>query len=315
MILVGDVGATNTRFALANLRDGEVVLSEITVYPSADESGLEPHLARFLRACDVKPEAVALGLPGPVREQRVHLTNLTWEIDGSGLADELGLPVTLLNDLEAAAWGLLAAGGRRPEPLLDRTPGAGARVLLVPGTGLGEALLVRDGDGFLPCPTEGGHTDFGPRCDEEVALWRFLHERFGHVSFERILSGPGLALLHEFYRGRGLAAEGAVLTPPQVVRAALASSCPAALAAVNRFAAVLGAEAANLTLKALATGGVYIGGGIAPRVLESLGREAFEAGFTDKGRYRSLLESVPVHLVKDPHLGLRGAARAAGADS
>ncbi|UCF66263.1 MAG: glucokinase, partial [Acidobacteriota bacterium] len=262
-------------------------------------------------------------IPGPVIGSRVRTTNLPWEIDGNRLERSLGCPVVLLNDLEAAAHGVLTLGLEALVPLQSGQPdAAGHRAVIAAGTGLGQALLVhkpsssRGGVGELvPTASEGGHTDFAPRDEEEIELWRFLRQRHGHVSYERIVSGPGLVALYEFYAAR--LGEG---EPPwrqqtdraqAITEAAARGVSKAAHEAVERFCSVYGAEAGNLALKTLARGGVYVAGGIAPKMLSFLQSGSFIAAFRDKGRYRDLMEQIPVLVVLDEAVNLRGAAHAA----
>ena len=318
MLLVGDIGATNTRLAAARAQDGRFELERIAVYPSREATSLLPLTERYLDEHPVTLEGASFGLPGPVENFRVRTTNLPWEVDGRTLQDALGVRVALLNDLEAAAWGL---ADLRPDDLHTLQPGepvAGHRAVIAPGTGLGEALAVRDGDRFIPVATEGSHAEFGPAREEDVDLWRFLRRRHGHVSYERIASGPGLVALYEFHAARS----GAGSAPPwrggqdpaaAIARAAEEGTCPACHAAMRTFCRVLGAEAGNLALKALTRGGVFVTGGIAPKILPWLEDGALVEGFRDKGRYRELLASIPVHVVLDGMVGMRGAARALAA--
>jgi glucokinase len=233
-----------------------------------------------------------------------------------------GAEVLLLNDLEANAYGLSELAEDDLETLQSGPRLAGNRALIAAGTGLGEAVLVRDGHRWRPTPSEGGHTDFGPRdaFEDELLLW--LRGRHGHVSYERILSGPGLADLYRFLTvtGRGaepsgFAARFAAAADPAaaVTAAALDGSCERARLAVERFCGIYGAEAGNLALKALAVGGVFVGGGIAPRIRPLLRDGRFVSAFGDKGRLAPLVASIPVHVILDDHTALWGAAAVAQA--
>jgi glucokinase len=315
VLLVGDIGATNTRLAAARTRGDRYELEQVAVYPSTQAASLLPLVERYLGEHAFTLEGAAFGLPGPVEDFRVRTTNLPWEVDGRALQAALGVPVALLNDLEAAAWGLPDLRQQDLRTLQAGRPTDGHRAVIAPGTGLGEGLAIREGDRFVPVATEGSHTEFGPTCEEDVDLWRFLRRRHGHVSYERIASGPGLVALYEFHAARA----GAEPEPPwrdeedpaaEVARAAEEGRCPACRAAMSTFCRVLGAEAGNLALKALTRGGVYVAGGIAPKILGWLERGEFVEAFSDKGRYRELLASIPVHVVLDGKVGLRGAARA-----
>ncbi len=314
MFLVGDIGGTHARVALAREEGGGFVLREARVFESARYSGLEPILEDYLArhtAGQRGVRAAAFGLPGPVLDGRVRTTNLPWEVDSRLLREQLGVPVVLLNDLAAIAHGTLVLPADRVETLQEGEPARGNRVVIAAGTGLGEAVLFRHGDELLPAASEGGHTEFGPRDEEEIELLRFLRSRHGHVSYERIVSGPGLVALHAFYRQRASGGGSPTAEPADVTRRALAGEDPAAQAALARFCSVYGAEAGNLALKVLAREGVWLAGGIAPRVLPYLRRGEFLAAFRDKGRYWELMARIPVHVVLEPAVGLLGAARAA----
>jgi glucokinase len=256
-----------------------------------------------------------------VRNGRVETSNLPWVIEQSRLAQQIHLPATLLiNDLEASAWGIgaLAAGDLVP---LNRVsgPAVGNQGVIAPGTGLGEAGLFWDGKRHHVFACEGGHTDFGPQGDLQIELVRFLQKRFGHVSYERVLSGPGLVNVYEFLRDSGCGKETAEFAaalknsdPAAVIsRAALDGAQPLAEKALDLWIAVYGAEAANLALKVMATGGLYLAGGISPKILAKLKGPLFMQSFLEKGRLRPLLEAIPVQVVTNEKAGLLGAARCA----
>jgi glucokinase len=321
MILAGDVGGTKTRLALYDPADAPRAPRlerrlESRAYPS-----LEALIRDFLPAATAPSRAV-LGVAGPVVEQRVVATSLPWPIEAPALSAALGgTRVVLLNDLEATAWGLPLLRGEEIAWLQPGAPARGNRALIAAGTGLGEAILVADGAAWRPTASEGGHADFAPRDALEDELLRWLRERHGRVSYERILSGPGLADLYRFLAatGRGtaspeVAARFAQAEDPGAIvsAAALDGSCARARLALERFVSIYGAEAGNLALKALAVGGVYLGGGIAPRILPVLGSGAFLAAFAAKGRLSAMLAGVPVAVVRDDHAALWGAAHVAG---
>lgn len=323
MILAGDIGATNTRLALfprggpnrAPLREAK--------FRSRDYASLETIVRAFLDSSHERVTHAAIGIAGPVVQQRVEATNLPWTVEGPAVGAALdGAEVLLLNDLEANAWGLGELGERDFESLQPGVRVPGNRALIAAGTGLGESVLVLDGHRWRPSPSEGGHADFGPRdaLEDELMLW--LRGRHGHVSYERILSGPGLADLYRFLGtvGRGdeppeFAHRFAAAADPAaaVTAAARDGSCERARLAVERFCAIYGAEAGNLALKALAVGGVYVGGGIAPRMLPFLRAGHFVEAFVDKGRLAPLMESIPVSVILDDHTALWGAAAVAQA--
>lgn len=319
MILVGDVGATNTRLAWAEPEGPSFALSGVRVFDSVVHSGLGPILDAFLQEEALTPEAAGFGIPGPVDEFRVRTTNLPWEIDGRDLERRLGCRVALCNDLAAAAHGVVLMnasprGGDRLALQAGR-PVRGNLAVIAAGTGLGESLAVWQDPGYAICASEGSHVEFGPRDEEEIELWRFFRGRYGRVSYERLASGRGLVELFEFYAARLGVAEvpwsGGEDRAGAVARAGAGGACPAASRALGKFVSVYGAEAGNLALKGLALGGVWLAGGIAPRIAPLLQQGGFLDAFRDKGRYRPVMERIPVHVVLDPHLALRGAAACA----
>jgi glucokinase len=323
MILAGDIGGTNARLAYFQSQNGHLRLVSERVFPSRAHSELGEIVNQFLDESITRPEVACFGIAGPVRDGRVETSNLPWVIEQSRLAKQIRLPATLLiNDLEAIAWGIgaLTAGDRVP---LNRVPGpvTGNQAVIAPGTGLGEAGLFWDGSRHHVFACEGGHTDFAPQGELQIELLRFLQARFGHVSYERLVSGPGLVNVYEFLRDSGYGKEspgfGAKLTdgdaPAAISRAALDASCPLAEKALDLWVSVYGAEAANLALKVMATGGLFLAGGISPKILAKLKCPLFMQAFLDKGRMRPLLECIPVEVVTNEKAGLLGAARCAAA--
>ena len=324
-VLAGDVGGTSTRLALydvAGPRPRELARDD---FASAQADDLAAILQRFEDACGSLAGLVAcLGLPGPVHGRVVQTTNLPWTVDAAALERrfELGR-VVLLNDLEAAAWGLEALDDDGITTLRrGADDAAGNRAVIAAGTGLGEAGLAWNGDEWLPFATEGGHASFAPTCGEDDDLLRFARRDLdgGHVSVERLLSGPGLVRIYRFeLERRGMDAPGwfrkAIDSDDDpaaaITTAADEDSCPAAVSALRRFVRVYGAEAGDLALKMMATGGVFLAGGIAPKIRRWLEDDDFEAAFLAKGRMRSLMERMPVRLVLDGRLALTGAARRA----
>ncbi len=323
MFVVGDIGGTHARLSLLG-RNGRSVRRdslESRRFPS-----LESALDTFLSADGPRPKikGAAFGIAGPVVGNRVTATNLPWIVDGKRLARHLGIKqVTLLNDLVALALGTLEVSRSKCHVLGDagypKKKGANIAVLAA-GTGLGEAILVWDGERFVPSATEGGHSDFGPRDDLEVELLQFLRSRFGHVSWERILSGAGLGNLYDFFRhAKGVpeSAENTQLVETATDRnaaisgLAMQTTSEAAVRAVELFATIYGAEAGNLALKSLAVGGVYVCGNIAARMLPVFDRGHFRRAFADKGRFMPLMEKIPVAVIADSDIGLAGAARVA----
>jgi glucokinase len=321
MILAGDIGGTNARLAYFQPQNGHLRLVSERTFPSREHSELGEIVSQFVDDSGTRPDAACFGIAGPVHNGRVETSNLPWVIEQSLLAKQIHLPATLLiNDLEASAWGIgaLAAGDLVP---LNRVsgPAVGNQGVIAPGTGLGEAGLFWDGNRHHVFACEGGHTDFGPQGDLQVELVRFLQARFGHVSYERILSGPGLVNVYEFLLASGCGKESpefaAALTkgdPAAVIsKAALDGTQVLAQKALDLWVSVYGAEAANLALKVMATGGLFLAGGISPKILSKLTGPLFMRAFLAKGRLQSLMEVIPVQVVTNEKAGLLGAARCA----
>jgi glucokinase len=321
MILAGDIGGTSTRLASFEVRNGRLSLVIEQTYPSREHSSLEEIAAGFIGAHELKVDCAGFGIAGPVRHGRVAATNLPWIVDAQVLARELKLKaVRLVNDLEANAHGI---AGLQPEDFVPLNPGApdaeGNQAVISAGTGLGEAGIYWDGQEYHPFACEGGHSDFAPRNDLEAELLGHLREKFGRVSYERILSGPGLLNIYEFLRDTGKGEQPAALagemrhTNPSAVisRAALEGRDELCVKALDLFVSVYGAEAGNLALKIMSTGGVFVGGGIAPKIIARLKGPAFLNAFTAKGRMQPLLEAMPVSVIMNEMTALLGAARCA----
>lgn len=321
MILAGDIGGTNARLAYFQPQNGHLRLVSERVFPSREHSELGEIVTQFLDDSGEHPESACFGIAGPVRNGRVETSNLPWVVEQSRLANQIHLPATLLiNDLEASAWGIGALSDGDLVPLNRISgPAVGNQAVIAPGTGLGEAGLFWDGSRHQVFACEGGHTDFGPQGDLQIELVRYLKARFGHVSYERVLSGPGLVNVFEFLRDYGSGKESAEFAAAlkqgdpaaAISRAALEGTEPLAEKALELWISVYGAEAANLALKVMATGGLFLAGGISPKILEKLKGPAFMRAFVDKGRLRPLLESIPVQVITNEKAGLLGAARCA----
>lgn len=321
MILVGDLGGTNARLALFPIApDSEAAAS--AHYSSRAFASFADLLHRFrAEHPDLVPSRCAFAVAGPVNGGRCHATNLPWTLDAAEIARALGLAadaVTLLNDVEAAALGLAAVPAERFVVLQPGDPQArGNRALVAPGTGLGEAVLYWDGERHRAFATEGGHCDFAPRNALEAELLHHAAHRYpDHVSVERMLAGPGIALIHEFLVARG--GNPAAWTPPAGSDASAAVSARALARedvfcerALTLYATLLGAEAGNLALKAMASGGVIIGGGVPPKIMPALTDGVLRANFLAKGRFRGLLERIPLSLCLDERAPLLGALRRA----
>jgi glucokinase len=322
MLLAGDIGGTKTILALYDGgQEGlpAAILREGT-YPSAGYGSLEEIVKDFLGDQGVSLNAACFGVAGPVVDGRCQTTNLPWLIDERHLKSLLGIPkVKLLNDLQAMALGLLWLGGDEWVELNPRAiPATGNRAVIAAGTGLGQAILYWDGHLYHALATEGGHGDFAPNNALEDGLLVYLRNRFGgHVSYERILSGPGIVNVYEFLRDTNHAPES-----PEVAASIRKADDPAreisthalhtgdalCRGALSLFARIFGAEAGNLALRCFATGGVLIGGGIAPKILPVLQDGTFLEGFCAKGRLSEFLSAVPVRVALNSHTGLMGAA-------
>ncbi|HEY3066509.1 MAG TPA: glucokinase [Methylomirabilota bacterium] len=324
MILAADVGGTKTALGLFDDRGDGVTAAHERVLPSHRFAAFEDLVAAFLAESPVPVVTSAcFGVAGPVVEGRVVATNLPWQLDERRLA--VAIPterVKLVNDLEAMAHGLLAVP---PSALLTLQGGQrhdGNIALIAAGTGLGEAILTKVGGRYQVVASEGGHVDFAPRTDVEIALLRFLRLRHGHVSYERVLSGPGLVNIYTFLRETGGTPEPAWLTerlmhgdPAAVIsEVALEGGDATCAGALDLFVSIYGAEAGNLALKALAVGGVFLGGGIAPKIAARLtADDTFMRSFREKGRLAPLLAAMAVKVVLEPRVALLGAVRLARA--
>lgn len=327
MILAGDVGGTKTHLALFD-PGPPLRLARLETFHSAAFPSLQAMIDAFRGAAPVPVSAAALGVAGPIVGTTAVLPNLAWSVDALAIASGLGVPMlSLLNDVEASLWALELLGADdavllvpgTPAPGQEVTPTGGNQAVISAGTGLGEAVLLRTGARPAAMPSEAGHADFAPRSDLEIELLRWLRQRFGRVSWERVVSGPGLVNVHAFLTATGRGAE-----PPSVASAVLTGDPAAAISAaaldgtsercalaLDLFTSVYGAEAGNLVLRAVATGGVFLGGGIAPKILPWLGREPFRRAYLDKGRLSPLVAATPVRVILNQRAALLGAARCA----
>lgn len=324
MILAGDIGGTHTRLALfepPGLRP-----LHLEVFASDAHDGLAGLVRTYLSGRDLTGpgagiEGACFGVAGPVQEGRTVAVNLAWSVDAAELSESLCVgPVQVVNDLEANAWGLTALG---PDDLATVVAGeadpAGNVVLLSPGTGLGEAIIVRGAAGEQVTASEGGHRDFAPRGETQVALYRFLAAQYGHVSYERVCSGVGLVNIHRFLCQHEYEPAPDWLQQEMdegdaagtVSRAGLEHRDDVCSRALDLMIAILAAEAGNLALSVLATGGVYLGGGIPPRILPRLTEGGFARAFAAKGRFHELMANVPVKVILNDEAALLGAARRA----
>ena len=328
MILAGDVGGTKVHLALYSFESGSLKPIRDQKFPAADFHSLEDVAKRFLaegdghEGVDAKQvDAACFGCPGPVRDGRLKLTNLPWTLDTRDLRASLGLEhIFLINDLEANGYGIPELQQDAIFTLHKGDPASvGHRGLISAGTGLGEALLVWDASRrrHTPLPSEGGHCDFAARTEREIALLRYLLTTLkGRVSFERVVSGIGIKNIYAFLRDDQKMDEPAWLRDRMqqedsnavIGHCAEDGSSEICYETMQIFTSALGAEAGNVALKVLAVGGIYIGGGIAPKILKTLSNGVFSQGFLDKGRMASILESIPVRVILDDTCALLGAA-------
>ncbi|MEZ5065105.1 MAG: glucokinase [bacterium] len=320
MILAADVGGTKIQLALfSGAADGPVKETE-RFLATGDVRSLPDEIARFATESREPIDACGLGVAGPVAGRRVQGANLPWPIDADEIAARLGVPVVMDNDLVTSAAGLAALKSDELDVLREGRARPGAnQALLSPGTGLGESILLPDGEEWRAVPSEGGHADFAARTDEEWEMTRWLRSRFGRANLEFVLSGPGLANVFEFLCDRDGLDPVTVLRgtgdngplPARVVAAARRGDVPLAEHALRFWISAFGAAAGNLVLRGLALGGLWLGGGMPARLAPELRAPTFLEAFLDKAPHRALLEQVPIRLVLSPETTLKGAARLA----
>lgn len=322
MILAGDIGGTNTRLAFFEGTPDRLKAVHVEIFPSPEFSGPTEIVRKFLAGREYPLDAACFGLPGAVVNGRVETTNLPWVVDANAMGADLGVSrIKLINDLLANAHGIALL---EESDFVILNPGlpntVGNRALISAGTGLGEAGLYADGcGGYHPFPSEGGHCDFAPRNELELDLLRYLLGRFEHVSYERVLSGPGLHNVYQFLRDTGRGTEPAWLAEQiahgdasaAISKSAIEGTSEICVQALDIFVSLYGAEAGNLALKVLATGGVYVGGGIAPKIVRKLSSSTFMKAFSAKGRSGGLLKDIPVRVITNDKTALLGAGRVA----
>ncbi len=313
MILAGDVGATKTHLALFELGEERKWIAD-EKYKSTDYDSLTAIIKKFLSGKNAKIARACFGVPGAVIHGKCHPTNLPWLTEETKIADALNIPlVRLINDLEANAHGILCL---YPQEFYVLNAGAaqeGNQALISAGTGLGAAGLFWNGIEQIPFATEGGHASFAPESELETSLQKYLSNEFGHVSFERILSGTGLYRIYRFLIDSGLESMKEPIkmepaAPKIITEKALNGTCKACKKALEMFVDIYGSEAGNLALKLFAVGGVYIGGGIAPKILPALKEGEFMKRFSAKGRMQSLLSQIPIKVILNENTALLGAA-------
>jgi len=317
-VLAGDIGGTKTHLGLFRMggRRPEAVVVE--TYPSREASRLEGIVDLFRKSHDMPVASACFGIAGPVYRGMCRTTNLPWVVSERGIRTRFKWNhVRLINDLAATALAVPLLGNRELVGLSRVRPRKGQNIaLLAPGTGLGEALLVHHHGSYIPVSSEAGHVDFSPNNEEEIDLWRYLRKRFDHVSPERVVSGPGLLNIYSWLRDGGRYREPLWLrkrlqegdSAKVITETALRYGQPLCSATMRVFLSVFGAVAGNLALTGMTRGGVYLGGGICPKILPALKQEGFLNAFTSKGRFSDLMREIPVRVILNDKAALLGAA-------
>jgi len=290
----------------------------IESYSSRDAPGLETIVEQFFEKHPASITEACFAIAGPVIDGRCKTTNLPWDVSERRLARRFGWNVRLINDLSGTAFGIPLLYRRELYPLNRARPRKGGNIVLAaPGTGLGTSVLVWHDGKYIPIPSEGGHVDFAPTDEDQVLLWRTMCKHYGHVSIERVVSGPGLLNIFSYLKETGryqvprwLARDLERMDPARAItEAAIQKKDPLCVKVMSMFTSILGSIAGNLALTVLATGGVYLGGGIPPKILPALADGFFMNGFADKGRFQDLLEKIPVSVILNDRAAILGAAR------
>ena len=322
IVLAGDVGGNNARLAVVDLGGPIARITHERRYASREYPGLTPIVQRFCGEVGSRPDSACFGIACPVVGDDCTAPNLPWTVNRRTLATEIGISHTrLINDFVAVGYGIELLSPSDLATLQDGSPLPHAPIALIgAGTGLGQGFLLWENDHYRVMGSEGGHADYAPRGEQQIELLDFLRQRFHRVSWERLLSGPGLVNAYRYLAESGLASEQASVRAEMetddpaavIVRHGLARTDPLSDRAVDLFCEVYGAQAGNLALTVVATGGVYLGGGIAPRVVDRLRSGPFLTAFRDKGRMSELLSRIPVYVIMNAKVGLLGAAAVAG---
>lgn len=321
MILAGDIGGTNTRLGLFTPERGPDDPVAQKKYPSQDYAGLEEIVQSFLDEHQVSVNRTSIGVAGPIKKNQASITNLPWVIDRNNLCRETGISqLAMLNDLEAMAYAIPNLDDSMLETINPGVPVPECvKALIAPGTGLGEVFLTWDGTRYHPHRSEGGHTEFGPRNTLEIELLSYMIKRYEHVSYERVCAGIGIPNLYSFFRDTGHYLEPASLAKalaeaedktPVIVTAGVQEpeKYPICAAVLELFTSILGAQAGNLAMTVSSFGGIYVGGGIPPRIADYIRSPLFLDAFQDKGRLNPMVANMPIYLVTHPNTALLGAA-------
>lgn len=316
LFLAADIGGTKTALAIYEVQGKNLQVVKQEKYPSKKYASLEDIIAKFLGKETI--DSACFAIAGPIEKNTCKATNLPWVVRGSNISKRFKIKkVALINDLLANAYGIKVLSKKDLYVLNKGSPEKGSnQALISPGTGLGVATLFFDGEGVKPSPSEGGHVDFAPRNGLEVELLFYLREKFGHVSYERVLSGQGLNNLYRFLIDHSYHPEKASVKnamkkedPGRVISSfALSKKCPACVQALDWFCSLFGAAAGNFALTSLSLGCLYLGGGIPPKIKECIKKGDFMRSFKDKGRFASLLEAIPIYIILDPDTALKGSA-------
>ncbi len=321
MILAGDIGGTNTRLGLFTPKRGPDAPIALKKYQSRAYTGLKEIVQSFLDEHQISVSRASIGVAGPIKKNRASITNLPWVIDGNDLCHETGIKqVCMLNDLEAMAFGIPRLDDSMIEAINPGVPVSKCtKALIAPGTGLGEVFLTWDGTRHQPQRSEGGHTEFGPRNALEIDLLSYMLKRYNHVSYEWVCSGIGIPNLYSFLKDTGRYSEPTTLAKalakavdktPLIVDAGIREpkKHPICVAVLELFTSILGAQAGNLAMTVSSFGGMYVGGGIPPRIAEYIRSPLFLEAFQDKGRLGSMVADMPIYLITHPNTALFGAA-------
>ncbi|WP_252736928.1 glucokinase [Zobellia galactanivorans] len=316
IVLAGDIGGTKTNLALFEYKDGHLSPLKQNSYKTKDYNSLLEIIHEFEVKQMTPIDSMCFGVAGPITNGKVYGTNFPWGIDAQELTRELHLrSVFLINDMQANAYGLAALGEKDLDPLKYGSQIVGNAVIISPGTGLGEAGLYWDGKAYHPFASEGGHCDFSPRNDFDYEIWKYFQQKYGHVSWERLLSGQGIRDTYQLIRNvsgekesDAFKAKMAKEDPAAVItKTAIEGTDPVCMETLDLFVRFLAIETSQLALKFKATGGIFIGGGIMPKIIKGMNREAFNDNFMQSGRLNSLLQMVPVNVILNDNTALLGA--------